>query len=137
MNLKIISWNVRGLNCSRKRGIVRNIIRSWKADIVCLQETKLRGDITNIIKEVWGSRWVDFVQLEASGTRGGVVIMWDKRNWEGVESNVGMYSDTCRFIGKSQNLNWHLTGVYAPNGTVERENTWSELGAARGLCSGP
>lgn len=87
----------------------------------------MRGDITNIIKEVWGSRWVDFVQLEASGTREGVVIMWDKRNWESVESSVG----------KSQNLNWHLTGVYAPNGRVEREDTWGELGAATGLYSGP
>lgn len=97
----------------------------------------MRGDITDIIKDVWGSRWVNFVQLDASGNRGGIVIMSDKRIWEGVESSVGMYSVSCRFTGKSQNLNWHLTGGYAPNRRVEREDTWGELGAARGLCSGP
>ncbi|WMV18959.1 hypothetical protein MTR67_012344 [Solanum verrucosum] len=32
---------------------------------------------------------------------------------------------------------WHLTGVYAPNDRVEREETWWEVGAARGLFTGP
>ena len=41
MNLRIISWNVRGLNDNEKRLRVRNIIKTWKANIVCLQETKL------------------------------------------------------------------------------------------------
>ena len=41
MNLRIISWNVRGLNYSEKWLWVRNIIKTWKADLVCLQETKL------------------------------------------------------------------------------------------------
>lgn len=27
-------------------------------------------------------------------------------------------------LGKKQVLDWHLTGVYAPNGRVEREETW-------------
>jgi endonuclease/exonuclease/phosphatase family metal-dependent hydrolase len=38
---KILSWNVRGLNEGGKRLKVRNLIRQWKADIICLQETKL------------------------------------------------------------------------------------------------
>lgn len=27
-------------------------------------------------------------------------------------------------LEKKQVLDWHLTGVYAPNGRVEREETW-------------
>ena len=41
MKLKLISWNVRGLNDSKKRGILRNWLRKWKVDVVYLQETKL------------------------------------------------------------------------------------------------
>ena len=41
MNLKILSWNVRGLNDRRKRSIVKNLLRDWKCDVICLQETKL------------------------------------------------------------------------------------------------
>ena len=36
MNLKILSWNVRGLNDRRKRSIVKNLLLSWKCDVICL-----------------------------------------------------------------------------------------------------
>ena len=41
MNLKIISWNVRGLNDRDKRLRVRNLVRKWGPDVICLQETKM------------------------------------------------------------------------------------------------
>ena len=41
MKLKMMSWNVRGLNDSRKCLVVRNLLREWNCDVVCLQETKL------------------------------------------------------------------------------------------------
>jgi exonuclease III len=41
MKHKIVSWNVRGLNKEKKRLRVRRLLRQWKVDIVCLQETKL------------------------------------------------------------------------------------------------
>ena len=36
MNLKIISWNVRGLNVRDKRLQVRHMLKLWNADIVYL-----------------------------------------------------------------------------------------------------
>ncbi|KAG5586346.1 hypothetical protein H5410_046780 [Solanum commersonii] len=59
------------------------------------------------------------MQLEASGTRGDILIMWDKRIWEG------------------EGFKWHLTGVYAPNNIVEKEETLWELGATRCLYTSP
>lgn len=38
---KIISWNVRGMNELEKRTKIRGLLREWKEDIVCLQETKM------------------------------------------------------------------------------------------------
>lgn len=76
------------------------------------------GEIANIGKEVWGSRWADYVQLETSGTRGGIVIMWDKRIWEGEVRFSFML-----FL-RELDFKWHLTGVYAPNDRAEREETW-------------
>ncbi|XP_060216839.1 uncharacterized protein LOC132644270 [Lycium barbarum] len=137
MKLNIVSWNVRGLNCAKKRNMIKNILLTWKADVVCFQEMKVEGEITEIVKDVWGNRWVSYVQLEASGTRGGIVIMWDRRVWEGTLSSVGAYSVSCSFSGIDEDFNWHITGVYAPNDRVEREETWWEIGAARGLISGP
>ena len=41
MKIKMISWNVRGLNDPWKRLVVKNLLREWKCDVVCLQETKI------------------------------------------------------------------------------------------------
>ena len=41
MKIKMISWNVRGLNDPRKRLVVNNLLWEWKCDVVCLQETKI------------------------------------------------------------------------------------------------
>ncbi|WMV08659.1 hypothetical protein MTR67_002044 [Solanum verrucosum] len=85
--------------------MIKNLLKIWKADVVCLQETSLEGEIANYVKEIWGSRWADHVQMEASGTRGGIVIMWDKKSWEGVVSSVGKYSVSCSLSGLNCDLN--------------------------------
>jgi hypothetical protein len=40
MTPKILTWNVRGLNAIEKRVEIRGLLRVWKADIVCLVETR-------------------------------------------------------------------------------------------------
>ena len=52
MNLKIICWNVRGLNGKEKRLKIRNFLRSWKVDIVCFQETKLEWVTRGLVRSI-------------------------------------------------------------------------------------
>lgn len=49
----------------------------------------------------------------------------------------GSYSITCRFESQTQDYIWHFTGVYAPNCNKERQKVWWEIGAVRGLFTGP
>ncbi|WMV09781.1 hypothetical protein MTR67_003166 [Solanum verrucosum] len=72
MQFKLVSWNVRGLNNRDKRRVIKNIMGDWKADIICLQETKF---ITELVRQIWGDRWVKMACLEASGTRGGAMML--------------------------------------------------------------
>lgn len=83
MKIIIISWNVRGLIDARKRQLIKSLLHTWKADVYCFRETKLQGDIRNIVRELWANRWVKYAQLEASGTIGGILILWAGRVWEG------------------------------------------------------
>ena len=53
MNIKILSWNVRGLNDCWKRSIVKNLLREWKCDAICLQETKLTGLDRQMVGNLW------------------------------------------------------------------------------------
>ena len=42
MKLRILSWNVRGTNDREKRKLIKDVIKSQKVDLVCLQETKIQ-----------------------------------------------------------------------------------------------
>jgi len=69
MKPKILSWNVRGLNEGDKRLKVRNLLRQWKADIICLQETKLDFVSNSLVRSLWGCRFVDWCYLASRGLR--------------------------------------------------------------------
>jgi len=137
MKFKLVSWNVRGLNNKEKRETVKSLISGWRANIICLQETKLAGNITEVANQIWGGRWIRHACLEASGTRGGIILMWDERAWKGEVLEIGTYSITCSFESQTQNYNCHITGVYAPNDYMERRLVWEELGSVRGLFEAP
>jgi exonuclease III len=96
MNLKIITWNVRGLNDPEKRLQIKNLIKSWRADVICLQETKLEVMSRSVVKSLWGCHYVDWAYLGSVGAAGGILVMWDRRVLEKVEVAVG------RFLGLLQ-----------------------------------
>lgn len=75
MRIKILSWNVRGLNARDKRVVVKTLLKEWKADVACLQETKLRNVSREVVRELCGSRWVDWIHLDAIGAAGGVLVL--------------------------------------------------------------
>ena len=91
MKLKLISWNVRGLNEVDKRIQIRNLLRSWKADIVCLQETKLEWISRGTVRSIWSCPYVDWLYLGSDGASGGILLMWDSRVVEKVEEAVGIF----------------------------------------------
>lgn len=97
MHLKILSWNVRGMNEQEKRLQVRNLIKHWKADIVYLLETKLELITRGIIHSLWGGQHVNWVYFSFVGASRGVLVMWDRRVVEIVEEVVGHFSVSCRF----------------------------------------
>lgn len=41
MKIKILIWNIQGLNDKNKRSTLASLVMKWKADILCLQETKM------------------------------------------------------------------------------------------------
>ena len=59
MKIKMISWNVRGLNDSRKRLVVKNSLQEWKCDVVCLQETKIASMNRQLVCSLWSCPYVD------------------------------------------------------------------------------
>jgi exonuclease III len=132
MNLKIVTWNVRGLNDREKRLQVKNLIKMWKADVICLQETKLELISRSLVKSLWGCHHVDWAVIGSVGASGGILVMWDRRVVEKVEEAIGQYSVSCKFQNVEDQFEWAFSGVYGPNTDSDRHFMWDELS---GVCS--
>ena len=75
MKLRLLSWNVRGVNNAQKRSVIRNFLRDWRCDVVCLQETKVDCMDFRMVRSLWGNQFVDWLALDAVNTAGGVLLM--------------------------------------------------------------
>jgi exonuclease III len=97
MNMKIISWNVRGLNSKEKRAQIKNALKLWNWEIICFQETKMEHIGRAVIRSLWSNRFADWAYQESEGASGGILIMWDRRVVEVQNCVKGQYSISCRF----------------------------------------
>ena len=52
MNVRLLSWNVRRFNNPHKRDTVKNLLKEWKCEVVCFQETKLDCTISAAMKSL-------------------------------------------------------------------------------------
>jgi exonuclease III len=127
MKPKILMWNVRRLNKIKKRLEIRGLLRDWKADVVCLVETKMAVISREVVRSLWGCHYVDWCYMEASGASGGILLMWDRRVVEKVEECVGRYIVTCSLHNTGDNVVWAFGGVYGPNDDRDRRELWDEF----------
>lgn len=70
MSLCLLSWNVRGSN-NPKKEVCKNLVKKWKCDIVCFQETKLNSLNSSAVRSLCGSPFLDWLVLEVVNTAGG------------------------------------------------------------------
>ncbi|XP_042956371.1 uncharacterized protein LOC122292174 [Carya illinoinensis] len=127
MKPKILSWNVRWLNDCNKRLRIRSLLQSWKMDVVCFQETKLRVMDRRIIRSLWGFSYVGWSYLASLGASGEVLLMWDKRVVKSVEECVGNFSIACCFKNTIDGWEWAFADTYGPNLDSERRRLGEEL----------
>ena len=110
MKVKILSWNVRGVNDPEKRKVVKNFIRSQRVDFVCLQETKIQGMNKALVHSIIVGRLLDWKSLDAEGTVGGILLSWDKRRLSLMESEYGSFSFSCLFTTMEDDFQWIFSG---------------------------
>ena len=137
MKLRILSWNVRGANDSAKRRVIKAVIRSQRVDLFCLQETKIQTLSEGVVRSLGSGRWANWEALDALGTAGGILVCWDKRSLEVMETEVGKFSVSCRIRNVENGMIWIFTGVYGPFTKEDRDCLWEELRAIRGLWEEP
>ena len=91
--------------------MVKNLLKEWKCDIVCFEETKL--DSVNV-KSLWSIPFVDWEALDAIHTARGVLLAWDTRVYKNIDCMVGCFFVSVLLQGVVDGFAWICTGVYGP-----------------------
>ena len=128
MKIKILSWNVRGMNDLDKRKVIKNFLRSHRVDLVCLQETKVREMNINMVRSLGVGRCLNWKVLNVERSVGGILLLWDNSHISLVDSVVGSFSVSCLVRMAKDGFQWAFSRV---NGLVEKrliESLWEELG---------
>lgn len=71
------------------------------------------------------------------GNKGGILILWDKRVWNGGLLEVGSQCITGRFTGVNEDFSCNITAVYADCNREMRKVLWEELRGVRNKVNGP
>ena len=114
MKIKILSWNVRGVNDRNKRRLIKTLISSLKVDLVCLQETKMSEMSIGVVRSLGVGRFLEWGVLNVRGAAGGVLVFWDNRVLEMIGMEVGLFSISCQFKNCEDGFSWIFSGVYGP-----------------------
>ena len=74
MKIRVVSSNVRWVNDGEKRKLIKALLRMQKADLVCLQETKVKGMSCDFVRSLGSGRFLDWATVNATGASGGILI---------------------------------------------------------------
>jgi endonuclease/exonuclease/phosphatase family metal-dependent hydrolase len=111
--LKILIWNVRGLNRKARCDVVRDLIGSCRPNIVYLQETKKEAISHRMVLSMLGADFDEFIVLLADG-----------------------FSVSAQFA-HDEGSPWWFTGVYGPQSDTQKIQFIQELCQIRQACNGP
>ena len=118
--MKLISWNVNGLRAVINKGF-KDFYNDIKADIMCLQETKMQQDqISMDINDIFKDRYVYWNSAEKKGYSGTVVISKIKP----INVTYGIGKDEHDKEGRIITLefdSFYLVNCYTPNSKRELE----------------
>jgi exonuclease III len=124
----LLNWNVRGLNNSARRKVVKDLVSDLGCSIVALQETKLAVIHAEDVRETVGTNFMNsFVYLPAQGTRGGVMVAVDEDHYSIKQFEHRSYSVSALLESTHCAESWWVTVVYGPLGDQEKLDFLQEL----------
>jgi exonuclease III len=122
----ITSWNCRGMGSKKKEEALKDILKSSKASILLLQETKMsQQDVLKTLSNVWkGSQGV---VGDARGASGGICTLWDASRIDMISSHICMHWIHTKVHHKSTGCQVSIFNIYAPQLLGEKNHCWDSL----------
>lgn len=132
--MKMVSWNVRGLNKEEAIRQVRLLTKEYKPDLMFLMETKLSVGKVNTICNKLG--FDQGLEIPRTGLGGGLMLLWkDVVEVTYLTSSSNHFS--CLIRWDKHPREWHFCGFYGEPKTSNRHFTWDLLQKLRIIFNGP
>lgn len=136
MMLKIITWNIRGLNGRSKQRTLRDCISVENPDILLLQETKYAGEEVEVIfQRHW--RGCDSLHTYSNGAAGNLAILWNPTIViiDKPFSTVGTITTHFKVIVSTKEGD--IANAYGPQSTQDKEIFLERITTVKSLLSLP
>lgn len=123
----ILSYNIRGLSKREKRRDVKDLIRNSRAEMCCLQESKLEVVHQRTINSIWGRSGCDWDFIKSEGNSGGLISIWDTAVFTKISSWGCREFLVIQGFLVEDGSNCTIINVYAPNVPTQRYALWDQL----------
>ncbi|XP_059064993.1 uncharacterized protein LOC131857023 [Cryptomeria japonica] len=123
--MRLLSWNVKGINVSDKWCLIKCQIDDTKGVIWLLQETKWSKAEIEAKMRVWKHQNGFFRQSD--GASGGLGIIWKHMNVKISLVGEDKYWQYCLVTTLGQNENFNLFNVYRPSSAGDKQALWDLL----------
>lgn len=124
--VRIMCWNIRGLNAPNKQREVKSLCRNEEVGLVGLLETKVkRNKIVDIATKIFEG-WQYITNLDAH-YNGRVLIGWRPDFYNIVPIIIDAQIVTCEVKYIPTQITCIISFVYAFNTKEERKTLWTEL----------
>jgi len=117
--MKLISWNLRGLNGPGKLRMLKNMVKMEKPQICFFQETKCNSTtLERILSKAWPG--CQSVVVDASSASGGLATAWNSQalNLSDFHASHNLIQATFHIVGT--NIHGNLSNVYFPQEAREK-----------------
>jgi hypothetical protein len=113
-NWSVLSWNVRGMNDSRKWNDIHNKIGESSYVAFYLQETKRAAFDIGYLKHFCPRRFNQFAFSPSDDGSGGLLTAWNGNLFSRTVINSNRFALTLKFTSLQSSQEWHLTNIYGP-----------------------
>ncbi|KAK1394757.1 hypothetical protein POM88_013813 [Heracleum sosnowskyi] len=125
--LKLISWNIRGINNKKSQGDLKILVSKHSVNILCVQETKIGNLSGEDLIFIWGRDSVGVECQEAEGMSGGLATMWDSSLFNKIDVTKEARWLWVTLDEKSSLKKVHCVNIYAPHNRRARREFFGGL----------
>jgi exonuclease III len=117
---KVLSWNVRGLNDSRKWSAIHKNIEESAHVVLCFQETKRATFDHSYLKNFCPRLFSNFAFTPSNGASGGLLIAWVGNLFDGVTIETNIFATTVKLTSLHLGQEWFLSNIYGPCAAIDK-----------------